>query len=266
MLRDYKVEDDGTAFHPEFQIDPYGYITSNLSAAKDLLSSARYGSISVQGGKEKTVHTTGLDYNTPYDVYFLAVDSMGNYLPLIKLDAATNFDRFGFIAQQAEPDNKPAGQIFDLRISDAKDSNGGLLNGSHPVIVITNQRELVYFGDSDFDSEEALVPVRVTTAGEHTLTAVVSGVTHFKTVNVTVTGSGSGGGDSGSSTTPATLTNKATVSGISTSETSLPVNVNTQTGNAVTDLRTPAEDIFSGTGTTVLTLPTIPGVSSYTVK
>lgn len=78
-------------------------------------------------------------------------------------------------------------------------------------------------------------------------------------------GSGSTGGGGGSSITPATPTNEATVSGTGISETSLPVNVNTQTGNAATDLGPLAEDIFSGTGTAVLTVPSIPDVSSYTV-
>lgn len=76
----------------------------------------------------------------------------------------------------------------------------------------------------------------------------------------------SGGGSGGGSSTPVIPTYKATVSGISTVETSLPVSVNTKTGNAATDLGTTlAQEIFSGTGTAVLTVPSIPGVSSYTV-
>jgi uncharacterized repeat protein (TIGR02543 family) len=75
----------------------------------------------------------------------------------------------------------------------------------------------------------------------------------------------SGGGSGGGSSTPVIPTYKATVSGISTPETSLPVSVNTKTGNAAIDLGTLAKDIFAGTGTVVLTVPAIPGASSYTL-
>jgi uncharacterized repeat protein (TIGR02543 family) len=86
----------------------------------------------------------------------------------------------------------------------------------------------------------------------------------------TYSGGGSGGGSSSNSSssadTPATPTYKAVVSGISIAETSLPVGVNTKTGKAATDLGTTlAQEIFSGTGTAVLTVPFIPDVSSYTV-
>ncbi|NSW89292.1 MAG: InlB B-repeat-containing protein, partial [Firmicutes bacterium] len=74
-----------------------------------------------------------------------------------------------------------------------------------------------------------------------------------------------GGGSSSSTGTPATPTYKAEVSGISTTETSLPVSVNTNTDSAATDLGTLAKDIFAGAGTAVLTVPSIPGVNSYTV-
>jgi len=87
---------------------------------------------------------------------------------------------------------------------------------------------------------------------------------------VTVSTDSSGGGDSGgsdSSSTPATPTYKATVSGASIAETALPVRVNTNTGSATTELVTTlAKDIFAGTGTTLLTAPFIPGVSAYTLE
>ncbi|MCR4437304.1 MAG: S-layer homology domain-containing protein, partial [Eubacteriales bacterium] len=90
------------------------------------------------------------------------------------------------------------------------------------------------------------------------------------TYKVTLTASGAGGGGGGgsgssSTGTPATLTYKATVSGTKISETKLPVSVNIKTGDAETELGTLAKDIFTGTGTAVLTVPSIPDVSSYTV-
>ncbi|ABZ82764.1 multidomain protein with s-layer homology region, ig motif, i-set domain, pkd domain [Heliomicrobium modesticaldum Ice1] len=78
-------------------------------------------------------------------------------------------------------------------------------------------------------------------------------------------GGGGGGGSGSSSSTPATPTYKATVSGSNISETKLPVSVNTNTDSAATDLGTLAKDIFAGAGTAVLTVPSIPGVNSYTV-
>jgi len=79
----------------------------------------------------------------------------------------------------------------------------------------------------------------------------------------------SGGGSTGggvSVSTPATPTNKAVVSGTSTAEISLPVIVNTKTGNAAADLGTLAKDIFTGKGMAVLTVPSIPDVNSYTME
>ena len=81
----------------------------------------------------------------------------------------------------------------------------------------------------------------------------------------TYNGGGSGSGGGSSSSTPATPTYKAEVSGISTAKSTLPVNVDTDAGNAATDLGTLAKDIFNGTGTAVLIVPSIPGVNSYTV-
>jgi uncharacterized repeat protein (TIGR02543 family) len=78
-------------------------------------------------------------------------------------------------------------------------------------------------------------------------------------------GGGGGGGGSGSST-PATSTYKADISGVGTTGTTLPINVNTNMGSAATDLGTVTGDIFSGTGTAVITVPSIPGVNSYTLE
>lgn len=85
-------------------------------------------------------------------------------------------------------------------------------------------------------------------------------------VTLTASSSGGGGGGSGSSNaaTP-TPAYKAVVSGTSASETTLPVSVNTKTGSAATDIGTLAKNIFAGTGTAVLTVPSIPGVNLYTL-
>ncbi|WP_236995053.1 S-layer homology domain-containing protein [Heliomicrobium modesticaldum] len=94
------------------------------------------------------------------------------------------------------------------------------------------------------------------------------------TYTVTLTASSAGGGGGGGSggggsaitgSTPAMPTYKATVSGTNISETKMPVSVNTNMGSAATDLGALAKDIFAGTGTAVLTVPSIPGVNSYTV-
>ncbi|MEW5922131.1 MAG: immunoglobulin domain-containing protein [Bacillota bacterium] len=75
-------------------------------------------------------------------------------------------------------------------------------------------------------------------------------------------GDNSGGSESGTSAAP---TYKALVSGTEIKESTLPVNVNTDTGSATTDMGTLVKDIFAGTGTTVLNVPSIPGVNSYTL-
>lgn len=90
------------------------------------------------------------------------------------------------------------------------------------------------------------------------------------TVNITLyarwtSNSGGGGGGSIGSSTPVTPVYKADVSGISAVETTIPVDVNTDTGSAVTDLEAlGADNIFDG-GTAVITVPSIPGVNSYTM-
>lgn len=81
------------------------------------------------------------------------------------------------------------------------------------------------------------------------------------TITATFTYKGSGGG--GGSSTPAT--HKADVSGIDTSGTTLPVNVNTGAGSAAVDLGTLTGDIFTGRETARITVPSITGVNTYTL-
>jgi len=92
--------------------------------------------------------------------------------------------------------------------------------------------------------------------------------TNGPAVTVQTQSSGSSGGGGGGSSTggnPAALTYKATVSENNILITTLPVSVNTKTGAGTTDMGTLAEDIFAGTRKAVLTVPSIPDVSSYTV-
>jgi hypothetical protein len=76
--------------------------------------------------------------------------------------------------------------------------------------------------------------------------------------------SGGGGGSSSGSSTPTTPTSKADVTGIS-AVTTLPVNINTNAGSATLDLGTLAGDKLFGEGTAVITVPSIPGVDTYTL-
>lgn len=78
-------------------------------------------------------------------------------------------------------------------------------------------------------------------------------------------GDGSGGSGGGSNnSTPATPSYKATVIGTNISKTTLPVSVNMNTGSVTTDLGILAKDIFDSSGTAILTVPSIPGVDTYT--
>lgn len=73
-------------------------------------------------------------------------------------------------------------------------------------------------------------------------------------------GSGSSGGRSSAPVTP---TYQAVVSGIGALGTTLPINVNA--GSAEIDLGSPAGAVFAGEDTAVITIPSIPGVSCYTL-
>ncbi len=84
------------------------------------------------------------------------------------------------------------------------------------------------------------------------------------TASFTYTGGGGGGGKSRPSRPKPSY--EADVSGTDISKTTLPVNVNTDTENAATDLDNLAKDTFTGEGTTVVTVPSIPGVDSYTLE
>jgi hypothetical protein len=84
------------------------------------------------------------------------------------------------------------------------------------------------------------------------------------TASFTYTGGGGGGGG-GRSPRPKP-SYEADVSGTDISKTTLPVDVNTDTESAATDLDNLAEDTFTGGGTTVVTVPSIPGVNSYTLE
>jgi hypothetical protein len=66
--------------------------------------------------------------------------------------------------------------------------------------------------------------------------------------------------------TTAAPTYKAGISGVGSTGTILPINVNTNMGSVTTDLGNVTGNIFSGTGTAAVTIPSIPGVSSYTLK
>ncbi len=75
-----------------------------------------------------------------------------------------------------------------------------------------------------------------------------------------------GDGSSGSSTFIPKPTYKAAVSGSSISRTTLHVTVNAYAGSAEVDLGTLAWDMFNGEETTVITVPSIPGVNAYTLS
>lgn len=107
----------------------------------------------------------------------------------------------------------------------------------------------------------------------HTFTGLTNGVPYIFYVRaVNAVGSGeassvqaaprsSGGGHTGTGTFGGTTYN-ATVDGGATS--SLPISVDTGADSAVVDLESIAEDVFDG-GETVVTIPVIPGVNTYTV-
>jgi hypothetical protein len=86
--------------------------------------------------------------------------------------------------------------------------------------------------------------------------------------NITRASRSNGGesGNSGGSSSPSpALSYEAVVSGTGIPATTLPVNVDTSNKSATTDLGNLAKDIFAGAGTAVLTVPSITGVSSYTL-
>lgn len=91
-------------------------------------------------------------------------------------------------------------------------------------------------------------------------------VTAHHTISVVFSYTGGSGGSSNSRrSTPATPTYNAVVSGIGMAGTTLPVNVNTNTGSAAIDLGSITKDLFAGTGTAVINMPSIPGANSYTL-
>lgn len=82
--------------------------------------------------------------------------------------------------------------------------------------------------------------------------------------------SSNGSRDREDSTTPAPVTPapgySADISGIGATAISLPVSVNAGSNSAVVNIGTQQENIFSGEGTTVITVPSIPGVNNYTIS
>jgi hypothetical protein len=88
----------------------------------------------------------------------------------------------------------------------------------------------------------------------------------MKRVSLTDSGPDGGSGDNGGSDDIAAPDYKAIVSGTDALKITLPVNVNTSDGIGTTDLGNLAKDIFAGTDTAVLTVPSIPDVNSYTLE
>ena len=82
---------------------------------------------------------------------------------------------------------------------------------------------------------------------------------------------GGSGGGGGSSSVPSAANApvpvyKAEVSMAGITTAALPVTVDTLTGNAAVNMDTPQGNIFNGTETTVVTVPSIPGVNTYTLS
>ena len=102
-----------------------------------------------------------------------------------------------------------------------------------------------------------------TTAAATTFTMPANAVAI--TAGFTYDGSGGGGGGGGSSNRSAPSFN-AEVLGTGRSNITLPVNVNTETGNATTDLGNLAENILSGNRTAVINVPSIPDVDTFTLN
>ncbi|MBP1926918.1 hypothetical protein J2Z76_002790 [Sedimentibacter acidaminivorans] len=83
------------------------------------------------------------------------------------------------------------------------------------------------------------------------------------TTTAPITVTGSSGGTSTSHPTPAY---QAVVSRADTPETTLPVSVNLNTGSSAVDMETLANNVFDDDGITVITMPSIPNVTDYTLK
>jgi len=100
--------------------------------------------------------------------------------------------------------------------------------------------------------------------------------TYTVTLKVSNPGSGAGGGFGGgiiiidgsdNDDTEDTQTYYANVSGIEKTDITLSVNVNTDMDNATVELENILNsDLFAGTGTTVITVPSIPDVNSYSIE
>jgi hypothetical protein len=95
-------------------------------------------------------------------------------------------DKSTFAIALNEPGDKAAGAAFDLSISGAKDVNGANLNGAVHVTVTSNHDGEVHNNTALFTGGNAIVNITLTTAGTHTLTVNVAGVTADKTLPVTV--------------------------------------------------------------------------------
>ncbi|MGI6143618.1 MAG: GLUG motif-containing protein [bacterium] len=98
-------------------------------------------------------------------------------------------------AVEAENSWAEPGREIQLEITDAKDADGKLLEGSCQVTVYSDvEKKNVFQDDVEFADGEALVSVTLTTAGKHNLRIFVEGVSYSDLVTIDVLSSVFAGG------------------------------------------------------------------------
>lgn len=188
-----KANETGTVYYVALPDDDPAPTAVQVKAGHtaNTIDAVLKGSLTITANTEGTLIISGLATGINYDLYIVAEDSILNLQATpSKIELATSADdNSSAAAALAQAGDKTAGSSFDLDLSGVRDAAGTNMVGSIGVTISSDVDGPVFNGNLNFADGNATALIaanQVTTAGSHTLTVNISGITPQPTVPVNV--------------------------------------------------------------------------------